>query len=145
MSNKDNENNEEQQLRVGFGEKYEVGYGKPPKKNQFKRGFSGNNKGRPKGSKNFHSLLNDVLSQPMVVTENGKTLKISKKVAIIMQTVNKAVTGDQRAAAILIPHILTSEAKKEDQERVLNSLNVDDDAIIDSYVKNLNKGDEEHE
>jgi hypothetical protein len=29
---------------------YKVGYGKPPKSGQFKRGKSGNPKGRPKGS-----------------------------------------------------------------------------------------------
>jgi hypothetical protein len=29
---------------------YKVGYGKPPRSGQFKRGNSGNPKGRPKGS-----------------------------------------------------------------------------------------------
>ena len=31
---------------------YEVGYGKPPKANQFPPGQSGNRNGRPKGSRN---------------------------------------------------------------------------------------------
>ena len=31
---------------------YEVGYGKPPAKNRFKPGQSGNPKGRPRGAKN---------------------------------------------------------------------------------------------
>lgn len=31
---------------------YEIGYGKPPKEYQFKKGQSGNKKGRPKNSKN---------------------------------------------------------------------------------------------
>ena len=34
---------------------YEVGYGKPPKDKQFKKGQSGNPKGRTKGTKNFIS------------------------------------------------------------------------------------------
>lgn len=36
---------------------YEVGYGKPPKKHQFKPGYSGNKKGRPKGSLNVFTEI----------------------------------------------------------------------------------------
>ena len=35
----------------------EVGYGKPPRATQFKKGQSGNIKGRPKGSKDMRAAL----------------------------------------------------------------------------------------
>ena len=58
---------------------YKVGYKKPPLHTRFKKGQSGNPRGRPRGAKNFSSVLNDALNQPVFVTENGRRRKISKR------------------------------------------------------------------
>src|SRR6266566_3065012 len=68
---------------------YEVGYGKPPLHTRFKKGQSGNPRGRPRGAKNFTSLVSDALDQRVVVTENGKRREISKRHLGIAQLVNK--------------------------------------------------------
>jgi Family of unknown function (DUF5681) len=81
---------------------YEVGYGKPPSHARFKKGRSGNPQGRPKGAKNSTTLLNEALSEPVVITHNGRRKTVSKKQAIMMQIVNKAASGDHRAIQLLL-------------------------------------------
>jgi hypothetical protein len=77
--------------------KYQVGYGKPPRPNQFKKGQSGNPKGRPRGSRNATTLLKEALNEQVIITENGRRRTITKKEAIVTQIVNKAASGDHRS------------------------------------------------
>ena len=118
-------------------ENYEIGYGKPPKGAQFKPGQSGNSKGRPRDSKNTYTLLKEVLEQKISIKENGRDLRIPKKLAMIMQLVNKAVKGDVKAINSLLPHMLMLDAKEEDKNKILASMNLDDREIITNYLKNM--------
>lgn len=74
-----------------------VGYGRPPKHRRFRKGVSGNQKGRPKGKRNFVTVLAQILEEKLVVDENGVRKTVTKLEAAITQLVNKAASGDLRA------------------------------------------------
>jgi Family of unknown function (DUF5681) len=90
---------------------YEIGYGKPPRNCGFKKGQSGNPRGRPPGSKNLTTLLNDELNELVTVTENGRRRKITKREAVIKQLVNKSASADARSLKILLDLMLNLEAR----------------------------------
>ena len=117
---------------------YEVGYARPPKGSQFQPGQSGNKIGRPRGSKNTYKLLDDILNQKVQITQDGKPVKITKKAAILLQTVNKAIKGDMKAAKTLFPHMLMADAKNETQEKIVSSINRNDAQIIAQFLKDQN-------
>lgn len=75
----------------------EVGYGKPPQHGKFKKGQSGNPKGRPKGKPNLATVLEKALREKVVIDENGQRKTVTKREAAIKQLVNKAASGDLRA------------------------------------------------
>ena len=90
---------------------YEIGYCKPPRGCGFKKGQSGNPRGRPPGSKNLTTLLNDALNETVTVTENGRRRKITKREAVIKQLVNKSASAEARSLKILLDLMLNLEAR----------------------------------
>jgi hypothetical protein len=92
---------------------YEVGYGKPPRHTRFRKGQSGNPRGRPRGSKNLPTLLTEALNERVIVAENGGRRRITKREAIITQLVNRSATADLRAMKILLDIIQDIERRTE--------------------------------
>lgn len=79
---------------------YEVGYGKPPKHGQFRKGRSGNEAGRPKSSKNLKTVIEQEVHAKVHISEGGKPKTVTKVVALIKAMLNKGIQGDTRAASI---------------------------------------------
>jgi hypothetical protein len=71
--------------------------GNPPKHTQFRKGTSGNPRGRPKGSKNLSTYIMEAARDQVSATVAGKTRKISKIQATAMQLATKAAGGDHAA------------------------------------------------
>ena len=83
-------------------QEYQVGYRRPPKSGQFKKGQSGNPNGRPKGSRGLEKVLIEELKAKITVNENGRSKKVKKGEAIVKQVVNKAMTGDVKSISLVL-------------------------------------------
>lgn len=83
------------------GDNYEVGYGRPPKHARFKKGQSGNPRGRRKRSKNLETLVQQELDTAITVKEGGCEKRITKREAIVMRIVNGALAGHPRQLEFL--------------------------------------------
>jgi Family of unknown function (DUF5681) len=79
---------------------YATNYRKPPLHTRFKKGQSGNPRGRPR--KNLPAVLVAALNEPVFVTIDGERRKITKREAMIHQLVNKSAGADLRATKMLI-------------------------------------------
>lgn len=82
----------------------ENGYGKPPKKNQFKKGQSGNPKGRPRASSGDNEqsfallkMIRESLGRKVDATEGGKRVKTPFVALLINKMLHDALHGDARA------------------------------------------------
>ena len=106
--------------REGPGLVERVGYGRPPAATRFRPGQSGNPRGRPKGARNFSTVIASALGERVAVTENGRRRRITKLEAAIKQLVNRAAAGEARATALLLQLVQANEAKanQPDTERV---------------------------
>jgi hypothetical protein len=81
---------------------YEIGYRRPPPSGQFKKGASGNPKGRPKGSKNLVTLLHHELNQKVTVNEGGRRRSVTRMQAMVMRLVAAALQGEPKAVMTLL-------------------------------------------
>ena len=111
---------------------YEVGFKKPPKKTQFKKGQSGNPKGRPKGVKNLTTDLQEELESKIQITEDGKTFKVTKQRAMLKTMLAKAMKGDARSANVLINLAISIEQAKG-QDTDPEQLAAEDAAILEAF------------
>jgi hypothetical protein len=86
-------------------EAYVVGPGRPPKHSQFKRGASGNPKGRPKGSLSIAALIQKESLKRVPVTEGGRKKSMSKAQVVARLITNGAMKGDPKSTVLLIQEL----------------------------------------
>lgn len=113
---------------------YEVGYGKPPKATQFRKGKSGNPNGRPKRSRNTSTLVKEALDEIVTVSINGISRRLTKREVVSQRVVEKAMKGDLNA----LKQILMLEGTSFTTGN-LDETDVADDALDDEYAEMILK------
>jgi len=107
---------------------YETGYRNPPKHTQFQKGQSGNPKGRPKGSKNLKTDLQEELEELILIREGNSQKTVTKQRAIFKGLMSKAMKGDSRAANLIVSMLYRYEEPNTFQED--EDLTIEEEAIL---------------
>ena len=77
--------------------KYDVGFGKPPESGQFRRGLSGNPKGRPKQKPSTYAeRVVNLFDAPLAYHEGGKAKVATRRELAYRMLVDKAVAGGDK-------------------------------------------------
>lgn len=121
---------------------YAVGYGKPPQPSQFKKGRSGNPKGRPKGASNTKKKIKRMLEAPNPVRV-GEQARIMTTIDLALERVREGVRkDDKRAVAQALS--LARELDKDEEAKAATApasaaatepLSEEDQAILLDYLR----------
>lgn len=79
-----------------------VGPGRPPRHSQFRKGQSGNPRGRPPKERDLRKLVERELDKVIELTDNGKRVKFTKREVLARKLVNDALLGEAKAVQSLI-------------------------------------------
>jgi hypothetical protein len=125
---------------------YEVGYKKPPKHSQFKKGQSGNSKGPPKGSKSAKAIFEKALWKAVQIKMGDTTAKMPKIEAMLTSMIHQAMKGDKKAFDLVMKYadklkLLMSSAQQGGDNKASGFAWTEEHESLDSYLEHLLHGD----
>jgi hypothetical protein len=125
----------------------EVGYGRPPRHTQFRKGRSGNPRGRPRGSKNLSTIVKRELNLPIQIKEDGKPRTIRRNEAIVKGMVADALQGKDRPRERLLGYAERFEQAEEQASEATDITQKDRDILqryVERQLRSRNDPSDEH-
>ena len=87
--------------------------------------------------KNLKTLLSEALNEPVIVTENGRRRKITKREAIVRQVVDCSATPDLRAVRIVFDLLRDIEGQSEPASHEPSAFTAADEQVIEQLKARL--------
>lgn len=112
----------------------DVGYRRPPRHSQFKKGVSGNPRGRPKGTRSFKADLISELQEKITVVENGRERRVSKQRAFVKTLTAAAIKKDIRAVSALLACMRYFGVDSDENRREEPDVDARDLKILENYL-----------
>jgi hypothetical protein len=116
--------------------------GQPPRAYRFPKGTSGNPRGRPKGSKNFATLIQRELDRTVTASVGGRQTRVAKRQAIVMRLVEKALKGDHKSIEAILKY--GDEAASGTTLPPMDTDPARVSEILDAYVRRFDDGSAGH-
>lgn len=114
----------------------EVGYKKPPKKAQFRPKQSGNPKGRPKGSRNFATIVKSIMTSKITIVESGRRKSVRADELLLRSLYRLGVNnGNVKAAGYLLD--LWAQVQPPDAAARPKSLSEPDQDIMKNFIEQI--------
>jgi len=123
----------------------EVGYGKPPRHTQFRKGQSGNPGGRPRRQpvQRANALLLAEAYRSVAIKEDGRMVPVTALQAVLRSQIELAINGDYRAQRDILKAVQHLELLKSLGE--YNETDVGDETDVDDETDEASQSGEEDE
>lgn len=95
----------------------DVGYGRPPMASRFKKGQSGNPRGRPRAR--LREIPYDfLLGQMVTIREDGRERRVTAAEAFLLQLTRKGLQGDSASARASLAAIEAARATRPSDQQI---------------------------
>lgn len=81
---------------------YKIGRGRPPEEYKWRKGQSGNLRGRPRKKQDKKAIIEQMMSERIVIREDGEEHQVTKYDALFRSHLAKGIKGDARSAKLVM-------------------------------------------